>query len=1472
VNPNVFDAELDAVAAAAAFTHAPDWAKTFRFDYCFGPESKTSNDSIVSASSDQKIVHQAVGSRIVDAILSGTSASCFTYGRTGTGKSYTLFGKADETSNMDGLSESSGLIPRVLTDIFAGFGKDTSLSDTRITLSFLEIYNEKIRDLLVTASADKAWASDSSDAALGSALKVREHPYLGPYVEGLLKAEVQSAENAIALLCNGSHQRTVGSSLFKPLSSRSHAIVILELSPKEIDINAIATGKVAYPFSSKSNKVDDILVRLHVVDLAGSEREDTENSSDVYSSKPLSGPSVSSSKSSSYTMSPLNSSKRPQTAEEKLELKLIRRSLSTLGYIIRALHKNAPYPTLPYRDSVLTWLLRDALCGKRHVTMLATLSPSHTSYEETLNTLKYAGRLCRHTPVELLPRKIVQSEDKGFIEEFNSVSSWQRVMRNSTDSISRTTTPISTPARSRIVSELTQGSSQKMLHQTLGGGTPGSSAAQKLLQNVVSDPQQRLAKLGMNDVYHRSMIDSYASSENSTLSEQPGSTAASASAMMFQVVDLLDDGTQQSNVDSHNHRELQGQLVELQIELQSARTDRDSMLLELQAARDALNAATSTKVTSTDAMSDLTGRLRYAEDSVEELKSAGSQKDAEIDRLASELESEKNAKRELESSMKAQEDGYVARAEALEREHAALLDEYDKVQLASRITQENAEEATKSLNSLSTPIRKDSLEVSMQCLREENSDLREQNENLIRRNADHEQAMGAVEKKVQELVESQRECEERLAASQKTINAFPKERERYKGLIESMRAANAKLAEKVKAAKESAKECAKEPENDAEDTCTASKVGSQAGTSEGVNATLAALTRENNELKAQLLQKREELLERMKRASDDYLNEMYAASVDDDIDAEDVCGLEEGLKALIAREDILNNTDVRSKKEKDRSKQLTENIQTQLSSIRKTCTDNFNLRQDLDKDKFKIQELEKKIIALQGGTVDERVAAAEQSLADVKDRMVTKENMIEDLKMQIKMMENLPQYDRKTAQEQGLSPRSRLDNASLQQAYENKIKALLKQQDELKDELLAKPSSNMNLMAITDGSNRSNGDGRAQVIVSLGTVGGNPAPSRTPTRTHTQSVSSESGANLPANSATPSPAELQNLLVEQKKATEMSEARAVYWERVAQKVRNLTGEDSTDEVVAALRKENEDLKAMTFDLKSQLEQARQEVDKMKEELKAQGDVKAEFASLWMTVQELNAVDAQKEAALSALVEDRDRLTKEKNEVEVKMAGLADAYTHLQSELMAIDSDLAQAAEDEKISVSAEKPKSLNKQVNGKERIKPANSNGMKHASTGPQMTSHPRGKGSNVAPVAPSLSPLDTRTFSNLLGIPHEKAIAATAHQNARSKSPRPWDNAFSYTMSPRNSTTPPRAPLSAQPRSNGRSVGSAKKELSRGKKSSDVHRNSITSLSSMKTSSSAGSKKTKNLQHMLAPLPVGDDDSIVAEAVSMHA
>ncbi|KAF1989697.1 kinesin heavy chain [Aulographum hederae CBS 113979] len=294
--------------------------KTFAFD-----RSYWSFDRKDPHFAGQDNLHNDLGLPLLDNAFQGYNNCIFAYGQTGSGKSYSMMGYGEEY----------GVIPRICKDMFdriADVQKDKNMSCT-VEVSYLEIYNERVRDLLNPATKGN--------------LKVREHPSTGPYVEDLAKLAVRSFQEIENLMDEGNKARTVAATNMNETSSRSHAVFTLTLSQKRHDVEtSMDTEKVA---------------KISLVDLAGSERA---------------------------TSTGATGARLKEGAE-------INRSLSTLGRVIAALadlssgkKKNANM--VPYRDSVLTWLLKDSLGGNSLTAMIAAISPADINYEETLSTLRYA--------------------------------------------------------------------------------------------------------------------------------------------------------------------------------------------------------------------------------------------------------------------------------------------------------------------------------------------------------------------------------------------------------------------------------------------------------------------------------------------------------------------------------------------------------------------------------------------------------------------------------------------------------------------------------------------------------------------------------------------------------------------------------------------------------------------------------------------------------------------------------------------------------------------------------------------------------------------------------------------------------------------------------------------------------------------------------------------------------------------------
>ncbi|UJR31560.1 hypothetical protein I4U23_019047 [Adineta vaga] len=260
---------------------------------------------------------------LVENVLEGYNATVFAYGQTGCGKSYTMQGM----NNTSGSSQR-GVIPRSFEHIFEA-SSVTAGTKYLIRASYLEIYNESIRDLL------------SKDVK--ASLDLKEHVDKGVYVPNLTWHQCTNVNDCERLMDKGNKNRATGATLMNKDSSRSHSIftILTEMcTQSELDGKEhIRAGK------------------LNLVDLAGSERQ----------------------------------SKTHAEGDRLREATRINLSLSALGNVISAL-VDGRSKHIPYRDSKLTRLLQDSLGGNTKTLMIAAISPAHDNYEETLSTLRYANR------------------------------------------------------------------------------------------------------------------------------------------------------------------------------------------------------------------------------------------------------------------------------------------------------------------------------------------------------------------------------------------------------------------------------------------------------------------------------------------------------------------------------------------------------------------------------------------------------------------------------------------------------------------------------------------------------------------------------------------------------------------------------------------------------------------------------------------------------------------------------------------------------------------------------------------------------------------------------------------------------------------------------------------------------------------------------------------------------------------------
>ena len=306
--------------------------KVFTFDYSFWSHDdfEVLEDGYLSPISDkyadQKKVFSKVGQQILDNAWQGYHCCLFAYGQTGSGKSY----------SMVGYGANKGIVPISCEEIFKKIEQNKSEDKIfEVQVSMLEIYNEKVQDLLIPPKQ-----------RLQGGLRIRESKLLGIFVEGLTKYPVTSYEQIEQKMEEGYQNRTIGSTLMNATSSRAHTIVTIEF--RQITII--------------DKKRSEKLSRINLVDLAGSERTG------------ITG----------------------VTGERLKEGCNINKSLLILGNVINCLADKAlgirKNMLPPYRDSSLTRILQNALGGNSKTIMICALSPSNINYEESLSTLRYADR------------------------------------------------------------------------------------------------------------------------------------------------------------------------------------------------------------------------------------------------------------------------------------------------------------------------------------------------------------------------------------------------------------------------------------------------------------------------------------------------------------------------------------------------------------------------------------------------------------------------------------------------------------------------------------------------------------------------------------------------------------------------------------------------------------------------------------------------------------------------------------------------------------------------------------------------------------------------------------------------------------------------------------------------------------------------------------------------------------------------
>ncbi|KAH8302348.1 hypothetical protein KR044_005404 [Drosophila immigrans] len=278
-------------------------------------------DNVFDGASNQLDLYVDTARPIVDKVLEGYNGTILAYGQTGTGKTYTMSGNPDSP-------QTKGIIPNAFAHIFGHIAKARENQKFLVRVSYMEIYNEEVRDLL---------GKDVSKS-----LEVKERPDIGVFVKDLSGYVVHNADDLENIMRLGNKNRAVGATKMNQESSRSHAIFSITVESSELGEGGVQHVRMG---------------KLQLVDLAGSERQ----------------------------------SKTQASGQRLKEATKINLSLSVLGNVISAL-VDGKSTHIPYRNSKLTRLLQDSLGGNSKTVMCATISPADCNCMETISTLRYASR------------------------------------------------------------------------------------------------------------------------------------------------------------------------------------------------------------------------------------------------------------------------------------------------------------------------------------------------------------------------------------------------------------------------------------------------------------------------------------------------------------------------------------------------------------------------------------------------------------------------------------------------------------------------------------------------------------------------------------------------------------------------------------------------------------------------------------------------------------------------------------------------------------------------------------------------------------------------------------------------------------------------------------------------------------------------------------------------------------------------
>ena len=319
-------------------------------------------DHVFDKTTSQLDVYNKTTKPLLESIIEGFNATVFAYGATGSGKTYTMLGKN---------ATEKGIMPRAVSDLFKLLQKRKD-KEFRIQVSYIEIYNEEIRDLLGNREE----------------LKLHEDPVKGVLIQGIKELYIDNVDNFFDVLYKGNQKRTTGKTNSNETSSRSHALLKINIENKDKE------GPNASNISCG---------RFILVDLAGSEKNN-----------------------SALNNNNINDANNNKNALRQQEGAKINQSLLNLGICIKALASKSKF--IPWRNSKLTHILKDYIGGNAKVVMISTISPSLFCVDETLNTLNYSNRAKNITT-------IIKKNVINVIDRESQVNKYKEIITNLSDEL-----------------------------------------------------------------------------------------------------------------------------------------------------------------------------------------------------------------------------------------------------------------------------------------------------------------------------------------------------------------------------------------------------------------------------------------------------------------------------------------------------------------------------------------------------------------------------------------------------------------------------------------------------------------------------------------------------------------------------------------------------------------------------------------------------------------------------------------------------------------------------------------------------------------------------------------------------------------------------------------------------------------------------------------------------------------------------